>query len=494
MAIEKQMNGRIIHKHDIEVNWLKATGFIPKQGELIIYDVDENYSYQRYKIGDGITTVSKLPFNEPDWNASEGQAGFIKNRTHYIEKAFEDIEWDGNTTGLVAAIPANASSGGYYKVSDQVPTIDDLLGATLVRFDGAVIEITEQEFYQLDDKVLYCHQPHVIIVSEPTTSLWGDVYPEAGVYFMTYAAMGVYTRSLKAKETVYQLDEKYIPDTIARTVDLVQSDWNQNDPEATDYIKNRTHYEEIYFDDEDQTPVIIDPQTMNDGYILVNRCSSKGRGWFEANYNYDKLRQKGTSSTIYVHIGIAGSTPLLLNTKQSGLSTLELIDSKNYKITNFLGYFDIYVIIQRSTLSEENKINFPEHGIYIKWLKSPYSTWTELSVVLAGTYQINDKYIPSLIARTADVVLTPDAGEIGQTLIVKSVDSAGKPTEWETADLLQSDWEQTDNTKLDFIKNKPDIATDDELIDVMLETDMLPAVTDSDGAIFADEQGQILLW
>lgn len=54
--------GRIIHKHDTEENWKKAINFIPQMGEIIIYDIDNNYSYQRMKIGDGIHTVSALPF------------------------------------------------------------------------------------------------------------------------------------------------------------------------------------------------------------------------------------------------------------------------------------------------------------------------------------------------------------------------------------------------------------------------------------------------
>jgi hypothetical protein len=62
MAIEKDILGRIVHKHDTETNWDKATGFIPKQGEIIVYDVDTKYSYQRMKIGDGKTAVPNLPF------------------------------------------------------------------------------------------------------------------------------------------------------------------------------------------------------------------------------------------------------------------------------------------------------------------------------------------------------------------------------------------------------------------------------------------------
>ena len=59
---EKIINSRIIHKHETEENWLKATSFIPRQGELIVYDIDENYSYERVKIGDGVQNVNNLPF------------------------------------------------------------------------------------------------------------------------------------------------------------------------------------------------------------------------------------------------------------------------------------------------------------------------------------------------------------------------------------------------------------------------------------------------
>ena len=84
---EKTLNTRIINKHDIEANWLKATTFVPKIGEIIVYDADENYSHARIKIGDGNTKVNDLPFSltQPDWRQSdEAEADFIKNRTHQI--------------------------------------------------------------------------------------------------------------------------------------------------------------------------------------------------------------------------------------------------------------------------------------------------------------------------------------------------------------------------------------------------------------------------
>ena len=53
---------RIQLKNDTEENWNKATNFVPKQGELIIYSADESHPFSRIKIGDGETTVINLPF------------------------------------------------------------------------------------------------------------------------------------------------------------------------------------------------------------------------------------------------------------------------------------------------------------------------------------------------------------------------------------------------------------------------------------------------
>ena len=59
---EKNFKGRIVHKHGSETAWKLATNFIPLQGEIVVYDRDANYNYERFKIGDGITKVNDLPF------------------------------------------------------------------------------------------------------------------------------------------------------------------------------------------------------------------------------------------------------------------------------------------------------------------------------------------------------------------------------------------------------------------------------------------------
>ena len=59
---EKQLNARISCKNDVEANWLKATNFIPKAGEIIVYNIDSNNTAPRMKVGDGATYVNNLPF------------------------------------------------------------------------------------------------------------------------------------------------------------------------------------------------------------------------------------------------------------------------------------------------------------------------------------------------------------------------------------------------------------------------------------------------
>ena len=59
---EKVISTRISLKHDVEANWKLATVFVPRAGEVIIYDKDDTHTGPRIKIGDGSLPVTKLPF------------------------------------------------------------------------------------------------------------------------------------------------------------------------------------------------------------------------------------------------------------------------------------------------------------------------------------------------------------------------------------------------------------------------------------------------
>ena len=60
MANEKLINSRVQLKIDSDSNWARATTFIPKDGEPIIYSTDNDIV--RIKIGDGSTAVNDLQF------------------------------------------------------------------------------------------------------------------------------------------------------------------------------------------------------------------------------------------------------------------------------------------------------------------------------------------------------------------------------------------------------------------------------------------------
>lgn len=75
----KEIASRIVLKHDIESNWNRVDDtFIPMKGEIIIYDIDSNYNYERFKIGDGETFAKDLPFY------LENELDGILNKLNYL--------------------------------------------------------------------------------------------------------------------------------------------------------------------------------------------------------------------------------------------------------------------------------------------------------------------------------------------------------------------------------------------------------------------------
>ncbi len=56
------MIARVSNLHNIEADWAKHADLIPKAGEIIVYDPDENFNFCRVKIGDGKTALKNLDF------------------------------------------------------------------------------------------------------------------------------------------------------------------------------------------------------------------------------------------------------------------------------------------------------------------------------------------------------------------------------------------------------------------------------------------------
>lgn len=64
---EKQISARTQQKIDLTANWEKATNFVPKKGEIIVYSDGGGTGIPKMKVGDGATKVGSLKF------ADEGQ-------------------------------------------------------------------------------------------------------------------------------------------------------------------------------------------------------------------------------------------------------------------------------------------------------------------------------------------------------------------------------------------------------------------------------------
>lgn len=108
---EKKFNSRIVLKHDTEANWKLATGFTPKKGELIIYDVDSTYSYERVKVGDGTKNVNNLPFVDDAVNSKLTKLVGNTSVSTQISTALDQATADDFGIYVQASEPANAADG-----------------------------------------------------------------------------------------------------------------------------------------------------------------------------------------------------------------------------------------------------------------------------------------------------------------------------------------------------------------------------------------------
>ena len=90
-----------------------------------------------------------------------------------------------------------------------------------------------------------------------------------------------------------------------------------------------------------------------------------------------------------------------------------------------------------------------------------------------------------------DISLGITSATPGKTIKVKTVQD-GKPTEWEAVDMpSQPDWNQNDNTKPDYIKNRPLIATNDDAMDLLAEIGIITPITNSNGEILTSSSNEI---
>lgn len=155
----KEIVSRIVHKHDIEANWQKATSFIPMLGEIIVYDIDASHGHERFKIGDGKTAVNNLPFQVDitDFEGYKVKQEIVVNPTASgSASAFIDsISQDEN--GKITVTKKNLSLPNILKfIGTTTTTLTDGATTNPITIDGksitavsgnvVILSGTDQEF------------------------------------------------------------------------------------------------------------------------------------------------------------------------------------------------------------------------------------------------------------------------------------------------------------------------------------------------------------
>lgn len=120
----------------------------------------------------------------------------------------------------------------------------------------------------------------------------------------------------------------------------------------------------------------------------------------------------------------------------------------------------------------------------------------EAGVVRVWLVALDDN--DSVILKTNEVIITVQESDNAAYYPipdeVEKLNELEKRLEELASNIVQSDWAQNDEDSFGYIKNKPEIATNDEIIDVLVQEDMIVAVADYDGDILCDENGNILMW
>lgn len=86
---DRVFNVRIKLRNDSHANWEKQPNFVPMDGEIIIYDIDNKHKFQMIKIGDGLKKLSNLPFIN-DFYTKEEIDAFVKQLQDNIDKETEE--------------------------------------------------------------------------------------------------------------------------------------------------------------------------------------------------------------------------------------------------------------------------------------------------------------------------------------------------------------------------------------------------------------------
>lgn len=424
---EKMFNTRIIHKHDTAENWEKATGFIPKIGELIVYDPDENFGYARTKMGDGVTKVNDLPFVnvQADWDQNdENAADYVKNRTHYTEIVNETI----------------------YETLEFTATSESTLNRTLIAGD------TEQVLNNIGSiskiKIDGNDYDAVATFDRGWYSVNGDMLSATG----HYSDGGDFTFTSKDTSVLSFIEGQTY---------LVSFASNE---ESISYHKINAGYIPIGPD------FVIEDDLIRSGVGRKYGTASKSSGEIFNDFDHNKAPAE------YSHAEGYNTTASGRASHAEGINTIASSDSSHAEGVN-------------TTASG----SYSHAEGFCTTVSSVNSHVEGRETIASGNDQhVQGKYnIEDAESKYAHIVGNGDS--LAQRSNAHTLDWEGNA--WYQGEVYVGGTSQNDKNATRLLKES-DIATDEEIIEMLgaENVDMLPAVTDADGAMLTDENDNILMW
>ena len=170
---------------------------------------------------------SNIGVSAPDWNASEGEPGYVLNRTHYTDR----VEGLTITEEMIAnPLETAALEEGYYflKVSDKVfASVDELIGIEVVAIDSGeevsntytadeIVDRAAEGMYliSINDEV-HCVYKDCTVPVDDTTS----ITLTTGVWATSAEGFAIKSVQFPSSETVHKLDPKYLPDGVPYVIE-----------------------------------------------------------------------------------------------------------------------------------------------------------------------------------------------------------------------------------------------------------------------------------
>ena len=125
----------------------------------------------------------------------------------YPSKSGWGITWDGNTEGLVSV------NNKVYKVSDIMPTYDELLSATIKLNNGLSLKLSSDDITALsEDITLIADGEGGFVLRKDNVTVGDTLFPQKGTYFPS--ADGFYLAELSC-QTITPMAEEFLPPLVA---------------------------------------------------------------------------------------------------------------------------------------------------------------------------------------------------------------------------------------------------------------------------------------